>query len=45
MTLTGMEYKSAMRGRIGTALKRSVAVDQLSYIWICLNTDNTHIPV
>jgi len=36
-TLTGMEYKSATRGRIGAALKRSVASDQLSDIWDCLN--------
>jgi len=44
-TLTRTESKSAARGRIGTALKRSVASDQLSDIWNCLITDNTHIPV
>ena len=44
-TPTGTESKSAARGRIGTALKRSVASDQLSDIWNCLNTVNTHIPV
>jgi len=37
VTLKGTESKYAARGRIGTALKRSVAGDHLSDIWNCLN--------